>query len=1152
MLNIGRLAPGAADYYLGEVATSAEDYYTGRGESTGRWVGSLAIELGLDGPVEPESLRAVLEGRDPRTGAQLAVRPGRGDHVRLPHRDQRRLFGDELLDVPRVAARLGVSTRQVRRLLDAGAAAIQSPDIRQDGRLLLGALVPREGNQRGWSQWAVPVAEVERFEARHGSRKARPGYDLTLRPPKSVSILWALGSDEQRAAIRDAHREAVDEVVAYIERHALHARVTVPGKGRGRTETDGLVAAAFDHRTSRAGDPLLHTHVVTANLTRTPNGDWRALDARALYDQARPAGFLYQAHLRHLLTRRLGIHFSSVRNGLADVDGVPRDVILAFSKRRDEIEELVAESGYTSARAHQAATLASRQAKEYGVDPLTLLERWHDEAAALGFGAEQVSACFDRGHDAPRADTDALFTSLAGADGLTEQASTFGRGDVIEAIASRLEAATATRIERLADEFLASDLVSPLVADASNQWELVWRRDGSRTRSADLARFSTPELLAAEAGLLTWAHRGFGAPVPEAPSRVVDAVLDRWPGLSAEQGAMVRTLCGPGGLAIQPVAGRPGAGKTHATAAAVEAMINAGVPVVGCSVSATAAAELEASVGLRELSGRPATTMARLFVDLSRVELAPGTVVVVDEASMVPTRDLHRLARHTAAVGGRLWLIGDPDQHGPVDAGGMFRRLVEDMGERVPRLVENRRQIDAQDRAAISEYRLELIESALARYDAAGRLHRAPSAVASYKVMVDDWYQGVASGGRDPMIAGQHRVRRALNRVARGRLASEGLLSGEPLVTPSSEFAVGDWVVARRNAYHLKSPEGFVKNGSAGVITSLDHTARTMTVRFDRDGTIALPARYVDAGWVEHGYARTTYGVQGATLERALYHVGDASGFEEGYVALTRGRAETHLYLVDGVLRGEDDEDHEGHDVPATGLGTVTQSLERRRSRRLALDDDRLAAAVARFDGWGLDRLHRERRRLESVLADQPGSVERRIAAVTARRENLLARARALSAGPRSRVARELSEATEAAVRELADLAGQQAVREKWLEANAAEVEELQLVRRAEAARELQTRVGAALPPTLAGLGMEQSARTVAEMVAVHQGRFPAALIDNSDAIGVTGILGALPDDAEARLSYRLIEAALGRAGLTAEDFAHDTSESVVSSVEVD
>ena len=796
-------------------------------------------------------------------------------------------------------------------------------------------------------------------------------------------------------------------------------------------------------------------------------------------------------------------------------------------------------------------TLASRQAKEYGVDPLTLLERWRDEAAALGFGSDQVAACFDRGHEAARVDKDALFESLAGAEGLTEQASTFGRGDVVEAIASRLEAASATRIDRLADAFLASDFVRPLVADAANQWELVWRRDGSRTRAADLARFSTPELLDAEACLLTWAHRGFGAPVPEAPSRVVDAVLERWSGLSGEQAAMVRALCGPGAVSIQPVAGRPGAGKTHATAAAVEAMIEAGVPVVGCSISATAAAELEAAVGLRQLTGRPATTMARLFVDLSRVELAPGTVVVVDEASMVPTRDLHLLARHTAAVGGRLWLIGDPDQHGPVDAGGMFRRLVDDIGERVPRLVENRRQIDAQDRAAIGEYRLELIESALARYDAAGRLHRAPSAVASYKAMVDDWYQGVASGGRDPMIAGQHRVRRALNR-ARGRLASEGLLSGEPLVTASGEFTVGDWVVARRNAYHLTSPDGFVKNGSAGVITSLDRTARTMTVRFNRDGMITLPAPYLDAGWVEHGYARTTYGVQGATLERALYHVGDASGFEEGYVALTRGRVETHLYLVDGVLRGEDDDDHEGHDVPATGLGTVTQSLERRRSRRLALDDDRLAAAVARFDGWGLDRLHRERRRLESVLAEEPGSVERRIAAVTARRDNLLARARALSADPRSRVARELSEATESADRELADLAGQQSLREEWLDANAAEVEELQLIRRAEAARELQTRVGAALPPTVTGLGVEQSARTLAEMVAVHRGRFPAALADDSEGAGVTRILGALPDDAEARLSYRLIEAAFGRARLRAEDFARDTTVSAVSGIELD
>ena len=72
MLNIGRLAPGAADYYVGEVATSAEDYYSGRGESSGRWVGSLAEKLGLHGAVTSDHFRSVLAGRHPFTHEQLA------------------------------------------------------------------------------------------------------------------------------------------------------------------------------------------------------------------------------------------------------------------------------------------------------------------------------------------------------------------------------------------------------------------------------------------------------------------------------------------------------------------------------------------------------------------------------------------------------------------------------------------------------------------------------------------------------------------------------------------------------------------------------------------------------------------------------------------------------------------------------------------------------------------------------------------------------------------------------------------------------------------------------------------------------------------------------------------------------------------------
>ena len=92
------------------------------------------------------------------------------------------------------------------------------------------------------------------------------------------------------------------------------------------------------HRTSRADDPLLHTHVLVANLGHTADdGRWRTLDARHLYTHAKTAGFLYQAQLRHELSRRLGVRWQPVPNGYADLDGVPREVIDAFSQRRSQI-----------------------------------------------------------------------------------------------------------------------------------------------------------------------------------------------------------------------------------------------------------------------------------------------------------------------------------------------------------------------------------------------------------------------------------------------------------------------------------------------------------------------------------------------------------------------------------------------------------------------------------------------------------------------------------------------------------------------------------------------------------------------------------------------------------------------------------------------
>ena len=168
------------------------------------------------------------------------------------------------------------------------------------------------------------------------------GFDLTFSAPKSVSVVFALGDRGVRGAVRDAHDRAAREAIEYIEGSAAAVR---RGHGGVRVEpASGLVAAAFRHRTSRAGDPQLHTHVLVANLGRGPDGRWSALDGRRLYAHARAASFVYQAVLRAELTRTLGLEWLPVRNGIADLLGVPKSLLRAFSRRRVEITAALASS----------------------------------------------------------------------------------------------------------------------------------------------------------------------------------------------------------------------------------------------------------------------------------------------------------------------------------------------------------------------------------------------------------------------------------------------------------------------------------------------------------------------------------------------------------------------------------------------------------------------------------------------------------------------------------------------------------------------------------------------------------------------------------------------------------------------------------------
>ena len=136
------------------------------------------------------------------------------------------------------------------------------------------------------------VRSRERGAARAGRAAAGAGFDLTFSAPKSVSVLFGVGDDEMRAAIQDAHDQAVREALGYVEREA---GVTRRGAGGAAAIAGrGLIAAAFRHRTSRAGDPQLHTHVLVANLVLGADGRWSTLDGRRIYAHAKTAGYLYE------------------------------------------------------------------------------------------------------------------------------------------------------------------------------------------------------------------------------------------------------------------------------------------------------------------------------------------------------------------------------------------------------------------------------------------------------------------------------------------------------------------------------------------------------------------------------------------------------------------------------------------------------------------------------------------------------------------------------------------------------------------------------------------------------------------------------------------------------------------------------------------
>jgi hypothetical protein len=418
--------------------------------------------------------------------------------------------------------------------------------------------------------------------------------------------------------------------------------------------------------------------------------------------------------------------------------------------------------------------------------------------------------------------------------------------------------------------------------------------------------------------------------------------------LNEEQNAMVRDLAtSPDG--VQVVNAKAGSGKTSVLRAARETWESAGYRVVGVALAARAAQELHLTAGITS------ETTAKLLRDLAQPSsygMAKGTVLVVDEAGMVGTRQLASLLHHAQLAGAKVVAVGDVQQLPEIEAGGLFRSLAQRLG--AVELRTNQRQREPWEREALDFLRSGDAIAAIARYAQHDRVVVRSRAGRLRRRMVDDWWAAMHRPGERPpiMIAQRHSDVAELNSAARELLAEQGRIGGNPIRIARREFAVGDRIITLRNARRLG-----VLNGTFATVIGVDHDRRALLVRTDEGREVVLPRWYsdrcgpLDRRRVDHAYATTCHKAQGMTTDRAFVLATDDIYKEWGYVAMSRGRLENRLYLAVGDRLAEE------LDTPPErnrdGMLDLTAALEQSNGKYLALDqlvgDPEGAGDPARF-----------------------------------------------------------------------------------------------------------------------------------------------------------------------------------------------------------
>ena len=540
------------------------------------------------------------------------------------------------------------------------------------------------------------------------NRGHRPGTDLTFSMPKSWSLIALVGGDRR---VLDAYEVAVRETLAWAEKNLAETRMEVKGKERV-VQTGNLVVGLFQHDTNRNQEPNAHFHAVVANVTQGPDGKWRALRNDRLWEHNTLLNAMTMARFR-LGVEKFGYEVGEFgKHGNFEAVGVPKAVRDAFSSRRAEVLEALAQMEHRGPKATDAATLMTRSAKSEIEDREALAWQWEEQAAGLGFDVANVIARADA-----RAVRDMRSASGLGqtARDLVEQgralAASFAerlglhQGDplvpvhmrnrtseqiaAVHAVASavrhlgeREAAFSRTEVYRTALGF-GLPTVMPAIEQRVDQ--LLRQGELLNGKGADKDFVTTPDAVRLEQRIIAEVDAGRGAVRDVVPAEVAGARLQALSQLrygmtlnQGQEGAGRMLLASRNRIvAIQGIAG---AGKSTVLRPVADMLKEEGRTVLGLAVQNTLVQMLERDTGI------PSMTVARFLRQYSPLlagndpaKLAEaktamrGTAVFLDEASMVGNADKEKLVRLANLLGlGRFASIGDRKQLGAVDAGKPF------------------------------------------------------------------------------------------------------------------------------------------------------------------------------------------------------------------------------------------------------------------------------------------------------------------------------------------------------------------------------------------------------------------------------------------------------------------------------------------------